>query len=369
MEKFRMKKRYLTPIIGIMTFCFLLIPTAVYGSELNFSVTPVIPENQADKQKSYFDLHVKPEMDQMLVIKANNDTDEEVIVEPTIRTATTNMNGVVEYGESNSKPDDTIIHKIEDILVATEKEVKIPAHGSSDISFKLTIPKEKFQGVLAGGITLKEKETKKDEAKKDDKQSLAIENKYAYVVAIVLKEEDTPVKSELKLIDVEPTQNNARNTISATIQNTKPKYMNKLIVKAKVMEKGKKEVMYEATTEEMQMAPNTSFAYPIPLKGEELKPGKYTLDLVAESKGENWHFTKDFEIEKEVADKLNETDVTIKKREPDYTWLYIGIGAAILLVVILIIIYIIRKKLKAKEEELENLRNEMNNVSHDDGKE
>lgn len=349
-------RQFLT--IGLAFFYLLTLASPTEASELKFSVVPIIPENQIDKQKTYFDLKVIPETEQTLVIQLKNDTDQVVIVEPTVKTATTNVNGVVEYGKSNSEPDETIKHKIENLVKPEEKEVEIPAHGTSDLHLKVTIPKEGFDGVLAGGITLKEKEEEGTD-KKEEKaagQNLAIENKYAYVVAIVLKENDTPVVSKLTLNKVEPTQVNSRNAIAATIQNTQPKYMNKLKITAKVMPKGKAEVLYESETEDMQMAPNTSFSYPITLQGKELKPGKYTLDLVAESKGEKWHFTEDFEIEKDVANELNKLDVTIKK---DNMWLYIAIGIVLLLIAVAIVIYMIRRKLKAKEREVAALRNEM----------
>ncbi len=41
----------------------------------------------------------------------------------------------------------------------------------------------------------------------------------------------------------------------------------------------------------------------------------------------HWTLEKDFEIKADVAKKLNDSDVTIKK---DYTWLYILIGVILL---------------------------------------
>ncbi|MGY3778616.1 DUF916 and DUF3324 domain-containing protein [Isobaculum melis] len=360
-----MKKIYQLIVITFAAI-FCLIAGTTYGhvaaSELNFSVIPVIPENQQDKQKTYYDLQVTPLTEQTLTIQLKNATDKEVTVIPTIKTATTNLNGVVEYGVSNSEPDDTIQYRIEDLVKSIEEEVTIPAKGTADLHLTVSIPKEAFDGILAGGITLEQKETTENKQEKQDKEeaSLSIENQYAYVVAIVLNENDQPVASELKLKNVIAEQINNRNVISATLQNTKPKFQNKLLVKASVTEKGKKEIVYESETSDMQMAPNSSFAYPIKLNGEALKAGKYTLDLVAESKGETWHFTEDFEITKDEADTLNKQDVTIKKEDSN---LYLIVGGILALLAVAIVLYILRKKFKEKNREVEKLRHEINGES------
>ncbi|MGX7239219.1 LPXTG cell wall anchor domain-containing protein, partial [Enterococcus phoeniculicola] len=61
-----------------------------------------------------------------------------------------------------------------------------------------------------------------------------------------------------------------------------------------------------------------------------------------------WTFEKEFEIKKEVADKLNAKDVSIEKE--DFPWLYVIIGALILLIAILLLILFLKRK-KDKDEE------------------
>lgn len=320
----------------------------VEASELKFSVEPVIPENQKDNGHTYFDLNMKPKQKQTLKVHMRNDTDKEVVVIPSIHTATTNINGVVEYGESNSQVDDTVQYKLEDLVKPAVKEVKIPAKNATDLELNVEMPEAEFSGILAGGITLTEKDAETEDTKEQDQEKgLAIENKYAYVVAIVLNESDQKVESELKLTNVEAGQVNARNAISATIQNTQPKYMNQLAVDTKIMKKGEKEVLYSSKKDSMQMAPNTSFAYPISLNGKKLEPGKYTLTMDATSMKQTWHFNKDFEIKADVAKKLNKTDVSIEKA--NNLWLYI-VFALLLLLILLLLILLFNKKKKEKQQ-------------------
>jgi hypothetical protein len=97
------------------------------------------------------------------------------------------------------------------------------------------------------------------------------------------------------------------------------------------------------------MAPNSNFNYPIPLNGEKLKGGNYTLTLTSASMGEEWTWTKDFTIEGEKAVALNKADVSIK--QTDYTWLYVAIGIGLLLLVIILWILILKKKKRKKSNE------------------
>lgn len=337
------RKQLLTVLIIALTIPFLHL-TTVSASELNFAVEPLIPENQRDKTKTYFDLLVKPDSEQTIEINLRNDTENEVIVEPKVHSATTNLNGVVEYGPVETKRDSTLKHDLNEV-VSVEKEVKIPAQSSVKLPLTITVPKEEFNGILAGGITLQEKETKNND--NTETKGLSIQNQYAYVVALVLNENNTQVKPELKLNKVFPDQVNARNVINANLQNSTPNYLNQFNVVAKITQKGKTNALYETTKKAMQMAPNSNFDFPISLAGEKLEAGEYTLELTATTKADRWHWKKNFTIKADEAKKLNAKDVTIKK---DYTWLYIMIGIGLIVLSILIVILILKRKRKKEEE-------------------
>lgn len=352
---FNQKKKLISAFI-IFSSIIGFTSKQVEASELKFSVEPVIPENQKDNGHTYFDLNVQPKQKQTLKIHMRNDTEEEVVVLPSIHTATTNINGVVEYGESNSQVDDTVQYKLEDIVKPAVKEVKIPAKGATDLELNITMPEKAFSGILAGGITLAEKDMDtKEKTDNDQSKGLAIENKYAYVVAIVLNESDKKIDSELKLTDVEPGQVNARNVINATIQNTQPKYMNQLSVDTKITKKGEKDIIYSSKKEGVQMAPNTSFAYPVSLDGEKLNPGKYTLTMDAAAMKQTWHFKKEFEIKADVAKKLNKSDVSIEK-ESNFL-IYLIIAILLLLIIILLIILLVKKRKEKQQAQKKKMKN------------
>ncbi|PEX06525.1 cell wall anchor protein [Bacillus cereus] len=338
-----MRKNTLLALLGILVFSLIKLAPLASAAEFNFGVYTVIPENQIDKQKSYFNLKMEPNQKQTLTIQLKNDTTDDVVIEPKIHSATTNINGVVEYGPTKAERDSSLPYDLGDVI-KTDEEITIPAKGSKDLNLNVTMPEKEFTGVLAGGITLEEKKTS-SKNKQETKEGLSIENKYAYVVGITLQENDDKVKQGLKLHDVKAGQVNARNVIHATLQNPTATYLNQFEIDAKITEKGKDTALYTSKKQGMQMAPNSNFEYPISLKGEKLKPGTYTLHAKAKSTEESWEFTKDFTIKDTEAKQLNSKDVSIK--EPNYLWWYIP-GVLFILLAGLLWFLLWRKKKKER---------------------
>lgn len=358
------RKTQLSVWILIVSMVFSLMPSLVEASEFNFAVKPMIPENQIDKKSTYFDLKLNQGQKEELKVQLRNDTDKEVEVEISVNSATTNLNGVVEYGSNKIKPDPSLKYNMKDI-VEYPHTVKLSPKSEQAVPFKVSMPNEKFDGVLAGGITFQEA-SKKTEEKDTDKKGLSIKNEYSYVVALLLRQNLNKVEPKVQLNQIKPDQVNARNVIAATIQNDQSVYINQVAIQASITKKGKSEVLYSEDKEGMQMAPNSHFSFPIALKGEPLKPGEYHLSMTVfgnknddgqydkKSKEETlhyrnqWKFEKDFSIDGEVAKKLNKKDVTLKK---DYTWLYILLGILLLLVVIVLILWLIWRKKKNEEDQ------------------
>lgn len=344
--------------------CLLgVLPVNAVASEFKFAVVPVIPENQIDKTKTYFDLKMNPGAEQDLEVQLRNDTEKEVIVETGISSATTNLNGVVEYSPNEKKTDSSLKYNMADLVVAPT-ETKLPAKGEATIKIHIAMPKEQFDGVLAGGITFTEKQSDEKESKDSSGSGMAIKNKYSYVVALLARQNENEVTPELLLNSVAAAQVNARNVINANLQNPQATYINQLNLTAEITKKGETDVLYVAEGEGLQMAPNSNFDYPVPLNGKPLEAGEYHLEIVAyggkspdgtykvkNADGKEiafkykWELGKDFTISGAEAKKYNEQDVTIKK---DNTWLYILIGIGLLVAALLLIFFLIRRKKKKK---------------------
>ncbi|MDY6440863.1 DUF916 and DUF3324 domain-containing protein [Enterococcus avium] len=353
-----MKCRKIAPLI-LMIFSSLIITTPSLASEFNFAVTPKPSENQIDKQKTYFDLMLAPNQEETLTVDLRNDTDQDVVVEAQITSATTNDNGVVEYSQNEIKADKTLKYNIKDYVEAP-KEITLKPQSAAEYKVKIHMPNEKFAGVIAGGITFKEKGSSQTATSSDkNDKGLAIKNEYSYVVALLIRQTTENGDPDLKLENVQPNQRNARNVIQGNLHNPNATYLNQLATKTTITKKGETKALYTEEQSGMQMAPNSNFNLSVPLKGDRLKAGTYTMKIEAygqkdqngsypfQAKGSqkeekyryHWSLEKDFEIKADVAKKLNDSDVTIKK---DYTWVYILIGIVLLLLIILFLVW--RKK-------------------------
>lgn len=353
-------------LVTVLLFLLNVLPINATASEFKFAVVPKIPENQIDKTKTYFDLKIIPGAEQALEVELRNDTDKEVTVEMGISSATTNLNGVVEYTPNEKKIDSSLKYDMKDFVEAPS-ETKLSAKGKATVKIHIKMPKEKFDGVLAGGITFSEKQEGQKEKTGTSGSGMAIDNNYSYVVALLVRQNENEVTPELLLKDVFAAQVNARNVINANLQNPKATYINQLKLTAEITKKGESDVLYSTKGEGMQMAPNSNFNYPVPLQGEPLKAGEYHMKIVAygvknedgtykvkNAEGKEiafryqWILEKDFSISGAEAKKYNDQDVSIKK---DNSWLYVIIGLLLLLLILFLIFFFIRRKKKKEEEE------------------
>ena len=119
----------------------------VRANEFNFSVTPILPENQIGKS-GYFNLKMAPGQSQELTLTLTNSTERTVVVEETIASATTNINGVIEYSPNDIKHDKTLKYNITDYA-------KIPA--------EITLAPNSSQQVKVAQAEIAEKEAQSRE--------------------------------------------------------------------------------------------------------------------------------------------------------------------------------------------------------------
>ena len=348
-------KIYQKVLLFIATiFTLGTVSKEVHANEFNFSVNPVLPENQIG-ESGYFNLQMSPGQSQTLTITLKNTTDKTVVVEEEIASATTNINGVVEYSPNKIKADSTLKYNLVD-YASIPKEVSLQPNSSQQVKVSVTMPKENFNGVIAGGITFKEKDSEKTIS---NSKGLSIQNKYAYVVALLMQQNKNTVAPDLKLNSVEPSQVNYRNVINANLQNPKAGYLNQMYVQAEVKGLSNSKLSYKANKEMLQMAPNSNFDYPVFIgDGNKLEAGKYRLSMTVygqknndgkftyvDSKGKEqkfdyqWKFTKDFTILGKTASKLNSKDVTVKKTPWYENWL-IWLGLLLILLALFFLFFI-----------------------------
>lgn len=324
----------------------VIVSEASQSNSLDYSVRPLMPENQRDETKAYFDLLMEPGEEQTIQLEVTNHAEEDKTINVSVATATTDGGGVAVYDtRTGIAADDTLLYKMED-LVSTEGRIIVPAGETYTVTLKVLVPSVSFDGILAGGINFQEIIDEKD-AESTTESGVTIINEYAYVVALLLRVNETEVLPDIQLNKVQAAQSNWKNVISANLQNFKPAYVTKMNITAQVTKKESTEVLYESNQEQLGMAPNSNFNYAIPLNGKAFEAGTYVLSLEVNSAEGSWTFEEEFDITAEEARALNETDVTIERSN---LWLYVLIGAGILFVVFVIFMLVLYKKRNTKQK-------------------
>lgn len=336
--------RWLLPLFSLLVFFF---PAVVQAEEtLSFYVTPEFPESQIEGSNSYFDLNLGAGETESLAMKLQNASSEPIQVQVTPHTAYTNVHGVVEYGKDAQEPDSSLLFSLDE-LIDPSGVIELAGNETKTITVPLHMPEDSFEGFLAGGIRITEVKEEQEETASNE-EGVAIKNEFAYVIGVVVSNSRDSVQPDLDLLDVFADQLNYRNVISATIQNFTPTFVNRMAVEATVQRVGEDEVLYEASEEMMQMAPNSNFDFPISLEGDRFQSGDYVLNLKATSGKEEWSWERNFTIDADEARSLNRADVTI---DSSLNWWIIGsIVLGILLLSIILYLLIQKKKARANEQ-------------------
>lgn len=334
---------WLLPLFALLLVFF---PAVVQAEEtLTFYVTPEFPESQIEGSNSYFDLNLAAGETETLALKLQNASSETIQVQVTPHTAYTNVHGVVEYGKDAQEPDSSLSYSLDELINPSEV-IELAGNETKTIAVSLHMPDESFEGFLAGGLRITEVKEKQEETTSSE-EGVAIKNEFAYVVGVILSNTRDSVQPDLELLDVFADQLNYRNVISATIQNFAPTFVNRMAVEATVQRAGESDILYEASEERMQMAPNSNFNFPISLEGDRFQSGEYVLKLKATSGEEEWEWERNFTIEAEEARSLNRADVTI---DSGLNWWMISV-IVLVMVLLGVVVYIIIQKRKMSEKE------------------
>lgn len=337
-------------VISLVLLFLILLPTTVVNADSTpLSVKAILPDNQFNKEVSYYHLMMEPGAKQDIDVQLFNSSDKEMTALVTLTAATTNDNGLLDYNLPDKKFDKSLLHPFPEIA-STPKEVKVPANQDVMTKISIEMPSEEYSGIILGGINImaKKEEEKNDKEKKSG--GMKIENEMNYALGVVLVENEELVPTDMKFMKVYASQIMGNNTTKVTLQNPTMAVMENVSFKAEIYAEGTDTVLYGVEKEGYRMAPNSNFDFGIPIGQERYRAGKYRLKMIATTDPKNpedgekqtWEFDQPFEIKREEADKLNASAVDIPK---DYTMYYIiGAVLAIVLILVLILVVITRKK-------------------------
>jgi len=329
----------------LFCFWFLSISAVADGqSELGFNVLPVLPESQVE-EVGYFNLELEPGDQDTLRLRFASTATDPIDIQISAHTAYTNVHGVVEYGRDAEEPNPTLTFPLDSLLEVPDIVTLAPGE-TQEIVIPLTMPEESFAGLLVGGLKIEEVDAEDESL--EEEGGLAVENKFSYVIGVVVRNNPEEVTPDLELLEVFADHLNYRNVFSATIQNYTPTFVNQLEVEAQVRALGETEVLYEANKSGMQMAPNSHFNYPISLNGERFRSGDYVLNMTARSGDYEWTWEETFTVDQETARHLNREDVTLD----GLNWWMIGtIGLGVILVSVIGYLWYNQRKVKKEQQQ------------------
>jgi len=337
--------RKLSWILGVLVGGLLLGWTTPVQAEKNhFTVTPELPKNQVDKENFYFDLKMKPEQEQTIYVNIHNGDTQAHTYDVVTNLATTSNNGMINYDAVSEKPDKSLPFNIAEATTNTRK-VKVKANSTKRVGITIEMPKKSFDGVALGGVNVHQHIKKK--AKSESGVTASTQNQFGYTIGLQLREQDKlTVKPDMKLLYAGPKNLNGYNHIVAQLQNPRAAIMRDLKVSSYVTKSGSSKKLLKTTREGMKMAPNSNFYYALGDGEQQLKPGKYTLYLQADSEEGKyqWEFKKDFTISGAKARQLN--NLAINKPVKVTNWWLVGGLAAVILALLGWIIWLLRKRRK-----------------------
>ena len=158
------------------------------------SVNAILPENQHNKEVTYYDLRMTPGQKQELDFELNNPSDKDETVKIEINNGTTNDSGSIDYSDRGKayKRDNSLKLALTDVAKAPDKVV-VKANSKETIKIKLDMPKEAFDGIIVGGIRVSKADEKDDANADKSSGGMQIKNKVAYTVGLNLSESDKEV--------------------------------------------------------------------------------------------------------------------------------------------------------------------------------
>ena len=297
-----MKKNKLIYIALCISWFVFLLPSkasAEESSNLGYTVSAVTSGKQIDPEKSYFYIQTTPEEEQFLKVKVKSTQNEPVKVKVYTTNAFTGENGTIEYTADKTLLDSTLQQPITSIVEVENPSITVEKFEEKEVTFKLTTPKESYNGVKMGALVFE-----KDDSDDDEQVS----SKFAYRIGLITAEtgDDYKDSKTLTILDAKSTLKRGKKMILATLQNPEPKILSNLEMTAEVREKGQETVLKKKEVDNYMLAPNSQFDFEMDWGTTAVKAGTYSLTINANNGYSEWTFEKEFVITGEQAKKMNE---------------------------------------------------------------
>lgn len=345
----------------LLTVTALAVPVQASPSvsDAGFSVNAILPDNQADRTKTYFDLRMSPGQEQELTVSVVNPNSWDIEVTVEAITASTNRNGIINYTAPPETREETLRHGFADLAAVGEEQITVPANSTREVSVAVTMPEEPYDGLILGSLRFLRLPSE------EEKNAAAmIVNQYSYVIGVRLRETDATAAADFALGGIGAELVNYRAAVTAEIRNTVPEIAGDVSVGGAIYKKGSAEPLIERSQPGVQMAPNSIYPFSfVDEAGYGFEPGEYAARLTVEHEGKVWSFEQDFTIAAEQAGEVNQGALNQQQNAPTAAsgglplWVVILVAVvALLLLLAGCILLRIRRENKEFEKHMRKLQ-------------
>ncbi|MCD2256953.1 DUF916 and DUF3324 domain-containing protein [Agrilactobacillus fermenti] len=325
---------------------YLLLPqNKIEAANTDFVVTPEAPQSQLPNSEGIFNLYLQPGQTEDLNLRVENKADKARTMFAQLNTGYTNDNGTSVFDSAKIPKEPTLKYNLKNQLAIgkTNLRVKMKAHQSGYISFKIKAPDQPFNGEIYGGVTA----TIYNANTNVTDNGTLLRNNYQYAIPIYLTnvQNISGVQPDIKLGTIKPGINSGDPAVLVQTRNVKPKYLRTMDVKAKITKKGESKVLHRQNQKNVSMAPNSTFNYAIGWGKNRIEPGQYHLSWTGQSQGvKTWHFERDFTISNDQASRIN----NLAGFKPNYLWLWILLAVLLVILLLVLGIWLGRRNSKSK---------------------
>lgn len=308
------------------------------ADQTGFTVESIQPDTQINKDYSFFYIRVAPGEKQTLQVKVSSKRKEPSKVKIFVNNAVTNTMGQIDYGQSNVVLDKSLTIPLTDFVRPKEKEITVQNFEEKIVELAVEPSEAHFSGVRLGAVVFQSADKKKDAS--------GVESTYGYKIGILTSEELKPYNegATLKYEKVKARLQNGEKVVATTVQNPEPFVLENLTMKSELRRKGEKKAVASQHLTGMKIAPNSSFDFLTYLGIDQLKSGRYQIEMKASDGSQQWNWVKEFEITDKQANQMNKEaayQLTLPK-------LYKVGGVILLLLTVTNLAYLIYRKRRSR---------------------
>ena len=329
-------------VVGI----WLLLPSRGRAAETGLKVTPIQAASQRDKTEAFFDLVLQPGRSETLDVQLQNVTARNQVVDVAVLPASTSDDGRVQY-RNEVKFDPSLRDNLKDMVEAPNR-ITVPAGKTILYHAKITMPKRTLPGMVAGAMIFTPEKTNDATT-----TNMGVTNNFQYSVGILARNENRSWQPNLSIAGVSSKQQANMTSIAVRFRNTTATFLNQLTVETTVSKAGK---TYSRNQSDMQMAPNSTFDYSVPLDAKPVA-GRYDVTATAyyvkdntgryqDVKGQHYRFRKTTVTSVELRNQNRRSPRERRTIAKNNLPISITIGLsmiAVLMVIILVLISLVMK--------------------------